>query len=261
MSPFSLLMLFAGSNEPVVKRDWRWGTNTPVCVVIQDIGGPGEELTISRTPGSDETSILVKLARSMNLKQGHYPNASLVIRPSFSAVADVQLVGGAGRLQAFANTERQEFLGILSNAVEFEVADDGMRGSLRIPVRSAGAAVEALRGCEDRKMREWGIDPVAWHTLHSHPLPLQPLRQLFASFDYPTEALHLGLAGNALTRLEVAADGTVSGCESLNASKYMGFESATCSRLKRARFKPALDAAGNAVAAPYVVNVIFSMGR
>jgi hypothetical protein len=165
MSLLSLVALFGASAEPGAKRDWRWKTSTPVCSVIQDISSSGDELTISRTPGSNQTSLLIKLARAQNLKHGHYPKAALIVGPGFSGVTDVQLTGSTSRLQAIAITENEDFLRNLSNAVEIELADDDMRGSLRVPVRSARPAVVALRECEDRKMREWGIDPLAWHAL------------------------------------------------------------------------------------------------
>ena len=106
-------------------------------------------------------------------------------------------------------------------------------------------------------MSTWGIDPVAWRALRSRPIPLAPVRDRFSELDYPEEALRAHIEFDAIIRLDVGPNGIVQQCRGLNSGTYKGFETASCAILKRAQFRPAFDAVGNAVSAPIVFDVVF----
>ena len=75
------------------------------------------------------------------------------------------------------------------------------------------------------------------------------LRTLFSTDDYPATALQNGEEGTVQARLQVDPQGRVSGCSIIRSSGHASLDDATCNILrKRARFTPARDAHGNAVA-------------
>lgn len=81
----------------------------------------------------------------------------------------------------------------------------------------------------------------------THPTPI-PLRLINAD-DYPFQARRHGWEGTVVADLAISARGSVDKCDVVKSSGYKLLDDATCSILtKRARFKPARDKDGNAVA-------------
>jgi TonB family protein len=109
-------------------------------------------------------------------------------------------------------------------------------------------------------MREWGIDPRAWRNLQSRPLPTEHVKERFHELDYPADALAANVEADAVIRLDVAPDGSVTNCGMVNAGVPKSFEVASCNVLKSAKFKPATDARGKPVSAPIVYDVRFRIG-
>jgi protein TonB len=83
--------------------------------------------------------------------------------------------------------------------------------------------------------------------------PKGDVRGVFSTDDYPADALARGEQGTVLAQLTVDADGRVSGCAIVRSSGSRSLDDATCSIVeRRARFDPARDAEGRAVASTYV---------
>ena len=81
----------------------------------------------------------------------------------------------------------------------------------------------------------------------THPKPI-PLRIIHAD-DYPFQARRHGWEGTVVADLTISARGTVDKCDVVKSSGYKLLDDTTCSILvKRARFHPARDKDGNAVA-------------
>jgi protein TonB len=80
--------------------------------------------------------------------------------------------------------------------------------------------------------------------------------------DYPARDLDEGHEGTTVFRVIVGADGRVSGCEIVRSSGYRGLDQATCRAVtKRARFRPATDGNGQAVAGSYSNSVRWQIPR
>ena len=75
--------------------------------------------------------------------------------------------------------------------------------------------------------------------------PRANLSALISSADYPVAALRAEQQGTVEFRLDVSAEGRVTGCTITSSSGSSALDSATCSLLvRRARFTPALDRQG-----------------
>lgn len=252
-SSVALLLLLSANAADADAASWRWDPDSAICSLIQDFGNA--RLEISRTPANNQTGVRL-IFKSLKRGEGEIEEGVIALQPGGLASGEVQLRKFDGKLYVNALTEDPKFLEKLSGASALQISGGDIE-PVSAPVKSAAAAVDALRKCEDDRMREWSIDPIAWHALKAAPVPRQPLGRMFNDFDYPLEAMTFLVTGDTITRLDVAADGSVRRCSSINASKYKGFENATCRILRRARFTPALDGSGKPVPAPYVVNVRF----
>ncbi|PXW69510.1 outer membrane transport energization protein TonB [Blastomonas natatoria] len=70
--------------------------------------------------------------------------------------------------------------------------------------------------------------------------------------DYPARALREERAGTTRFRVTIGPDGRVTDCQITGSSGHADLDEATCKNVtRRARFKPALDAAGNAISDTY----------
>lgn len=70
--------------------------------------------------------------------------------------------------------------------------------------------------------------------------------------DYPARALREERAGTTRFRVTIGPDGRVTDCQITGSSGHADLDEATCKNVtRRARFKPALDSAGNAISDSY----------
>jgi periplasmic protein TonB len=72
------------------------------------------------------------------------------------------------------------------------------------------------------------------------------LASLISPADYPASAVRGGEEGTTAFRLDIGANGRVTGCTITSSSGSSALDSATCRLMKsRARFTPAIDSSGN----------------
>jgi len=240
--------------------DWTWDRDSPLCTLVQEVRGDGAKLVISRTPGNSGTSVSV-YTRGKSLSGSFVKDINVILEPGGQTAADGYVgfdPGNPARKVVSVALEDQTFLDRLSQASALTF--DGKKvGRRRVAIRHAAAAAQALRRCEDAKMRSWGIDPGAWRFLRSRPVPSKQANVLTPA-DYPTDQMRDGLSGKVVVRLSVGADGAVKDCVSVLPRSSPSFASAVCNAYtKRAKFTPAQDSTGRPVEAEYVISVNFVM--
>ncbi len=86
------------------------------------------------------------------------------------------------------------------------------------------------------------------------PIPATPVTTWFAQLDVPAEALARGQTGVVSVKLDIDAQGKVTGCAPVETSGWALLDATACAAIKaRAKFQPAQDAAGKPVAASILV--------
>jgi hypothetical protein len=256
-----LLLAASAPEGAAAKPVWHWESEFGACALRQDFDGGGS-LLISRTPTGDTTSLSIADNRAQVRTWSEVPQTRVTLEPGGSIDADGFVQPGKsnkGRTIGVAVTD-PGFLDHLSKASAVELSHSKF-GSVRTAIRSPSAAVEALIKCEDRKMREWGIDPASLQVLQSRPRPTMPLYKWFSTDDYPRLAIAYRVKSDVVALVDVGPDGTVRKCTVINRQLVTLFKDATCRVLKdRARFHPAIGADGTPVSAPFVVRVRFTLG-
>lgn len=116
-------------------------------------------------------------------------------------------------------------------------------GELRLATGDFPKAMHAIVGCVDDLHRSLGIDPAAVKAIAKQPEGNPSLSQI----DFPKTP-----SGFDITLLFwITTEGRVEKCRVLKPSGLANFDKSVCSQLeKKARYKPARDAAGKAVPAP-----------
>ena len=80
--------------------------------------------------------------------------------------------------------------------------------------------------------------------------------------DYPPAALRAGKEGRTRFRLDVAADGKVIGCTVVSSSGSDELDQTACRvLLRRARFAPAKNVGGQAMASSYSSSVLWRLPK
>jgi TonB family protein len=258
LAPALLLLAAATQANSAANVDWRWDREIQDCALQQTVSS-GDTIEVSRTPGNDQTAIELIYAERPEIRPTRAESGKIRLDQNSSYPADVYAASDDWkRLHVRAVVQDEAFAKALENASLLGISHDKL-GEFKAALRSASAAMAALKNCEDEKMRKWGIDPAAWRLMKSHPIPVKPLYEKFSSFDYPGMAAAYDVTGDVVARLYVTDDGHVKDCEAANPSKYNGFEMAVCAVLRTARFQPAIDASGKPAASPYVAVVSFRM--
>jgi hypothetical protein len=257
-----LTLVSASPVEAIRNTAWEWNNDTPGCALQHQLAN-GRTLGIGRTPGNDTTSISITSSRSFvppspAAKFKSLKNTKLALAPGMRLAAEISTITDRnGRFDVHGNMDDPGVLEALAAGtfVEFVAGETSID---RAPLSSGRAVVEALRECEDRLMRNWGVDPVAWRKLKTRPAPSNSKLRWISPQDYPQRAVRTRTAGITIARLNISATGKVVDCAAINPDPQMGFGVAVCQAVKkRAKFRAATDADGKNVPAPYVVIMRF----
>ena len=127
----------------------------------------------------------------------------------------------------------------------------------QVPLVNSAAAAGALRQCISDAMHQWGVDEAAWRALSRHP---RALDAGISDMDYPIQAIRQNQQGRVVMRVEVSAQGRATACVPVATSHTPTIDAAACNAvMTRGRFEPALNAAGQPIAAQFITTVSFFM--
>lgn len=233
-------------------RAWQVDWGQYYCSMIRrpDQGGTFATAIIT-TPGGDTTQIYLIPEGAAALPRGL---SSVVLMPSGRSFEISSRSEQRGRRTVVAITGLPyNFRDALAGAGELQLkAGEEIRA--RIPLAGARAAVAAHRRCTAQVSREWGIDEAALAALRERPTSTN-LFGLRAD-DYPPAALRTATQGRVVVRIAVSVEGRATECVTVATSGSRAIDATTCEViLRRARFRPALDAAGRPVAVRTVSTV------
>ncbi|MGB3797375.1 MAG: energy transducer TonB [Alteraurantiacibacter sp.] len=111
------------------------------------------------------------------------------------------------------------------------------------------APMDAMRACTDDMVTRWGFDPAIQKTLSRPAMPRNSHRLARrVQENYPRSMRTSGTTARVQIRLDIDAQGYVSGCHFQLPVKQEAFRNDACNSLKLARFEPAHDADGNPIA-------------
>lgn len=231
---------------------WQVDWGQYYCSLIRQAGeGRPYATAFLTTPGGDSTQIILMPEGAVTLPRG---------------ISSVRLLPQGRSFEVRAQSERRgardviaisglpyEFRDALADASELQLWID-MEIRARIPLGNPRRAVAEHRRCTAEISRQWEVDEAALAALRQRPTTTN----LFGlrSGDYPTAALRRATQGRVIVRIDVGAEGRATACATMATSGSAEIDSTTCRViLRRALFRPAIDAAGRRVAARTVSTV------
>jgi hypothetical protein len=213
------------------------GERAPLIAINSRLGlVPGELLVIDGGDGVDR-----RLSGPLRVTAGDGPAAEVLARRETRA----------GRALAAIRPMPDDFLDRLAAASRLTIADaSGTIVAAALP--DAGAAVAALAACNDDLLVGWGVDLVARRALATQP-------------ELTDHGWLMDIAPHGLSSLVFVADisrrGGPTGCRVVASSGDARFDRQFCRALqRRARFRPAQDAAGAPVESQMVSRVTWHVG-
>jgi TonB family protein len=268
-SPVALSLLalaFAASQSPVApapasapgqppKAGWQVDWGKEYCTLARQFQPAGVVFAFRVVPGlsSADAAFIGAPAVIPTLRQGG--QGAAVAEPSGDRIEGevVTAVAGGERTLRLVGLAPDAAMKIAGASV-LRVGDGAK--ALSIPVARPARAMVALQQCIDSRMREWGIDPVAFAALRQAP---QGVIRVIAD-DYPYESIMSGDQGTVIARLTSDVSGKINDCAVVVSSGSKPLDNATCgAALKRGRFSPAIGADGKPTASKFITRTTWVM--
>ncbi len=230
-----------------------------------------DECRLIRAFGKDDKQIILRLARGSGLREFDFvvagpsiPKLQLrlsgAIRLSPQGIEQksqgysMPLPNTKMRFVRFYDLDTSIFHSITGSQILEVTADKAFSVSLLLT--GSHAAIDALNTCYDDLLVSWGLDPAKLREPKFLPTPTGNPGNWATTSDYPKEALRNNLAGEVRFMVIVDEQGKTRDCKVVHGSGVPMLDQTTCSLiLRRARFKPARDASGNAMVSYYVNRV------
>lgn len=247
-----------GESEP--SDPWRVERIEHRCTLFrQEDGARPVLLTLDTTPGSGLIRLIVADPGWSEQAAAEAAGMSFLLDPGGPVAGErarpIRNPAGAGVELTGID---QSFLAAFAAAGSIRLQGNG-KTPLRLKLADASAAVRALRDCEEQGLRHWGVDTAARSALVRLPKPAGAgAIEWFRWQEYPKEAIRARASGTVVTRVTVGPTGRATNCTIVVGAGHPALDKRTCeSILKRARFDPALDAAGKAVRSDYIARTVW----
>jgi TonB family protein len=114
--------------------------------------------------------------------------------------------------------------------------------SFRVPELHDALAV--LDDCVADLLATWGFSRDRQKEMSQRPETVRPFASYVSGTDYPMEALREDQTGENSARFQIHADGKTSDCKIVESSRSTALDSALCNVVRRLRYRPALNHAG-----------------
>lgn len=254
MIPFfySLLAAAAAASAPAAAPSkpapgrWivDWGEQR--CSLVRDTGGDAPVSLMVRTvPGAGQAELWLLDPKWRGPVFSRWKPFEISLQPSgFRVTAQALSVRYRGQNGIAVTNVDEGFLKALPGSALVRI-ENGKRTVAEVDLPASARAVAALRECEATVLRDWGLDPAVIASLRQGPQPIDDIPGRFRDDDYPMEAVRARQSGSVLVRLMVGADGRIGECVVVESSGAAVLDQRTCHvLLRRARYRPALDASG-----------------
>lgn len=229
-----------------------------MCVLNRTFGSGSDEilLAIKPAPNSDQARImLVRKASKNNLRTG-----TATVRFSDGSIPSYAMASSGwanGMVLTAIDLPRSSLAPLVAGgkiAIRF-----GPGLNHEFAPTAMAAAMQALAKCERDLLKGWGMSEAAQDAIAT--MPKVDYAKLFMTRDYPSKLVERGIQGSVGALLTIGSDGAVSACRAIESSRTIELDELTCAIfVKRARYAPALDKSGKAVAALSYYRVNWMLG-
>lgn len=272
-------LLCAGIGTPANAQDWAvdvagWtvGRVGNDCIMTMEYGGPGATEVSLLVPEQDASATMISVT---NYGWSTDPEAEYPLRFYLGEWVYTQNTHGsrAGARRGFLTSVTPDFLRdfagsstLLIMRDDVVVDDLSLAGTAAATARFERCRTELSRDLERARIERERIAHIPADPFAPPPVaPVPPIMTgtphlLFGPRDYPPEAVRLGQGGAVRLAVDVRSDGSVESCTVSVTSGYEVLDQAACLAIRqRARFSPATNERGRAVAGVFATSVTYSL--
>ncbi|MEA2999403.1 MAG: hypothetical protein QOK17_1236 [Sphingomonadales bacterium] len=240
-------------------KPWNLDYGMTACTAIATYGPADKPLTFAIRPSPNGTVV-----RLMVLRSGQAQKA-------FEFELTSNLGGASARTNGlhFPGTDRKGdiiWINVARGDLEVlrsagEIVLHGGPLNYRLVLPSIAAVLDGLDKCNADLRQYWNAGEAA-DRLTRHARSLKPLARYFSDSDYPDQALFGHEGGTSQVMMMIDETGGLKDCMVEVTSGYATLDAMACAVLhERARFEPALDAAGKPTRSVLTQRVIWRTGE
>jgi TonB family protein len=242
--PAFALLLQAAAPPPLRQpvKGWQLDYGDTACVAIQRYGTPQAPVTLALRPSPSGKIVRAVIAVPGKSGEPHHFPLTTNIAPA-GAMTGLRFASKDRRTNIVWINYQRAALDSLPRAGELAVGGEGIADS-RFALPAIAAVLKGLDECDADLRRYWNVDG-AGVALSKPAEPVRPLPDLFTSDDYPHQAWSEDKQGSSLIMMMVDEKGSLKDCMVEETSGIATLDAMACQVLiQRAKFRPALDAAG-----------------
>lgn len=250
-----------GDEVTVAFRQFGPGTTFTLLVAGQRLRSPARPggLLTDFEPGGRRFEDDSTLAGTLPDGRGVLEVVTSIVPPDQQRVA-----GGKPKTAAFS-FEKEAAPIVYDRGLERKVTSLRLSGPIAsdivLELGPMDGPMDAMRACTDELLTHWGVDAAAQRTLQRRAAPRNYPGAWVAPNDYPTNMLRAARSAAVHFRVMIDSTGTPTKCV-VQSPGDAEFDKVTCDLImRRARFDPALDAAGKPIASYYVSSVRWYVPR
>lgn len=247
---------------------WRLDYAPTECRLLRSFGAGADEVTIQFSKLTPDPAIEVALVgRRFPATDRPVPaRLTTTTVPAVEAHAQGHEAGGGMMASLRFRPNRALADAFASDAASGRPTRLGIgfvRGyGLALDLGRMKAPLAGLDKCVDDLVSTWGLDPAEQRARTRAAEPVGSPAEWFRPSDFPASLNAIGTGGVVVVRLGVGADGAVTNCAVAKAGGDKAFEELTCRLVReRARFTPALGAAGRPIASVWSSRVVWQPAK
>jgi TonB family protein len=258
--PAAAAALIGAADAPPLRqptKGWVVDYGDSACTALRSYGSEAEPITLAFRPSPNGTVVRLILARpGRPPPQADQFQVVMNIAPPSVKTTGLRFPGAGKREFVWINARRADLEGLRRAG---EIAIKGGPVAERLALPNIGNALDALDTCNADLRRYWNVGEHG-SGVAKPAAPLKPLIRYFSSDDYPAEAATRGEGGRSVIMMMIDEKGALKDCLVEETSGIATLDAMTCLVLReRAKFSPALDAAGRPVRSVLTQSVIWKI--
>lgn len=258
MNRFQTALMFIGSaallqasmattaplRQPLTK--WNVDYGDTVCTAARAYGSQTAPLNIAFRPSPNGNVVRLIIARPGKTASARHFPITTSITSAQAKTTGLRFASSKGETEIiWINFDRSAVQGLSTAA---EIAIRGKDIDERFALPGMAAVLKALDRCNEDLRVVWNVNEAAAGRLTKNASSLKPLAKYFSDSDYPAQAVREEVSGATRVMMMVDEIGKLRDCMVEQTSGIATLDAMTCGvLLERAKFSPALDAAGKPV--------------
>lgn len=256
-------MLLAAAAPVRLEPNGKWVVDYGAegCTLARSFGTGADSVVVMwrvMPAGNGAQMVISRRARDDGLRRG-IATLSFSAEKSQEVPFDAFSYGNQGMRRQQLDVQTDMFRDAAPNAVLTIAPSHGPTLELSMPGLSKARA--AVPTCNDDLLKDWGVDKASLARVATPAEAMSP-ENWITQDDYPNEAIAKGQIGTTTMAWTIGVDGKVTDCHIVVASGTPALDNAACGAiLRRSKYVPARDAAGNPVADMQSRRVVWLMGQ